>query len=98
MIIKQEPLSMAEVRKITKDEKPELEKFIKSFVKIKPEDAESLKKELEALGLLKIKPEDIAKMIDLLPQDASDVNKILVEAGLNGEETTKILEVVKKYK
>ncbi|MEM4230865.1 MAG: hypothetical protein QXF25_03250 [Candidatus Pacearchaeota archaeon] len=98
MIIKQEPLSMAEVRKIIKDEKTDLEKFIKCFVKIKPEDAEKMRKELEGLGLLKMKPEHIITIINLLPEDASDVNKIFIDVGLNEDEINKILEVVKKYK
>jgi DNA-directed RNA polymerase subunit F len=98
MIIKQEPLSMAEVKKIVKDENEELEKFVKSFVKMKPEDAENMKKELEGLGILKIKPEHIVKIADLLPEDASDVNKICVDVGLDEEEIGKILGVVKKYK
>jgi DNA-directed RNA polymerase subunit F len=98
MIIKQDPISMAEVKKIIKDEKPELEKFIRGFVKTSPEDAEKMKKELESLGILKIKDEHIAKVIDLLPVDASDMNKIFTDVGLEEDEIGKVLEVVKKYK
>jgi len=98
MIIKQEPLSMAEVKKIIKDENEELEKFIKGFIKMKPEEAEKVKKEIEDLGILKIKSEHIVKIVDLLPEDASDVNKICTDVGLDEEEIGKILGVVKKYK
>lgn len=98
MIIKQEPLSMAEVKRIVKDENEELEKFVKSFVKMKPEEAENMEKELQALGILKIKQEHIVKIVDLLPEDASDVNKIGMDVGLDEEEIGKILGVIKKYK
>ena len=97
MIINQEPLSFAEVKAMIK-EKQELEKFIKTFSKIKPEDAESLKQDIEKLGILKIKQEHIVKIVDLLPEDASDLNKIFVDVSLNEEETKKILDVIKKYK
>ncbi len=98
MIIKQDPLSMAEVKNIVKEDNPELEKFIKGFVSLKPEDGENMRKELEALGILKMKPEHAAKVIDLMPEDASDVNKIFVDISLDEEEIGKILGVVKKYK
>jgi DNA-directed RNA polymerase subunit F len=98
MITKQDPTSMAEVKSISKEDNPELEKFIKGFVKMKPEEAEKFKEELEALGLIKMKPENIVKIIDLLPEDASDINKIFTEAGLDESEINKILEVVKKHR
>ena len=89
---------MSEVKKIVKEDNPELEKFVKGFIKMKPETAEKMKQELEALKLIKMKPENIIKVIDLLPEDASDVNKIFSEAGLDESEINKILEVVKKHK
>lgn len=98
MILKQDPLSMAEVKKIVKDDNPELEKFIKGFVSLKPEDSENMKKELEGLAILKMKPEHAAKIIDLMPEDASDTNKIFADVSLDEEEIGKILGVVKKYK
>lgn len=97
MIINQEPLSFAEVRAMAK-EKEELEKFIKTFSKIKLEDAKSLIQDIEKLGILKIKKEHIVKIVDLLPEDASDLNKIFVDVSLNEEETKRILDVTKKYK
>ena len=97
MIIKQEPMSLPEVREMAK-ENQELEKFIKAFVKTKAADAKKLKEDLEKLGILKIKPGDIAKIINLMPEDASDLNKIFVETSLNEDETNKTLEVVKKYR
>jgi DNA-directed RNA polymerase subunit F len=98
MIINQEPISMSETRKVLTEDNQELEKFIKSFIKQKPEKAEEMRKELIGLGLIKMKTETAAKIVDLSPEDASDLNKIFTDAGLDEDETTKILEVVKKYK
>jgi len=98
MILKQEPMSLAEVKEMLPEEKEEIEKFIKSFTKIKPENARKLKEELTGLGILKIKPGDIAKIIDILPEDASDLNKILVDTSLSEDEVNKILEVIKRHK
>jgi len=98
MIIKQDAVSMSEVKKMAKEDNPELEKFIKGFIKMKPETAEKMKQELESLGLIKMKPENIVKVIDLLPEDASDINKIFSEAGLDEDEIKKILEVVEKHR
>ncbi|MBI2124317.1 hypothetical protein HYT92_00855, partial [Candidatus Pacearchaeota archaeon] len=46
----------------------------------------------------KLKPENIAKIIDFLPEDASDINKIFIDTGLDENETAKIIEIVKKYR
>ena len=71
--------------------------FIKKFLKIKIEKANKLKEELKNLELLKLKEEDIVKIIDLMPEDVLDLNKIFVDVALNEDETNKILETVKKY-
>ena len=71
--------------------------FIKKFLKIKTEKANKLKEELKNLELLKLKEEDIVKIIDLMPEDVLDLNKIFVDVALNEDETNKILETVKKY-
>ena len=48
--------------------------------------------------MLKLKQEHIVKIVDLLPEDALDLNKIFTDVSLDEDETTKILEIVKKYK
>ena len=48
--------------------------------------------------LLKIKNEHIVKIIDLMPEDASDLNKIFTDVSLTEDETKKILEAVKQFK
>ena len=57
-----------------------------------------IKSELEKLDLIKLKEEHIIKIIDIFPQDASDLNKIFTDVSLNEDETNKILEIVKNSK
>ena len=94
------PLAMYEVSELVEknEEKEEIKKFIKKFSKIKPDDGKKLNEELEGLKILKLKKQDILKIIDFLPEDASDLNKVLIETSLNEDETNKILGAVKKYR
>ena len=98
MIIKQEPVSLAEAKELVGDERPDVQKFVKTFTKMKTEEAKKMREEIEKLEILKVKLENIAKIIDILPEDASDLNKIFVDVSLDEDEINKILEVVKKYK
>ena len=96
-------LNMTEVKKILgsledTEKKTQLEAFMKKFSKIQAGKAKELKKELEGLGLLKLKEEHIVKIIDILPEDSSDLNKIFTDVSLDEDETNKILDVVKKHK
>ena len=101
MIKKSEPLSLAEVKESLKklpesDKEKRVESYIKKFSKISNPDALKLKKGLqESFPNLSI--EQIIKIIDLLPKDAEDVRKVLAEAGIEENETAKILEIVKGY-
>ena len=82
-ILEQTPLTLAEVYELAKSSEKEekIKDFIKKFVTIKPEKAREMKKELEELSIIKIKDKHIVKIIDFMPEDASDLNKIL-EASL----------------
>lgn len=95
------PLNMAEtLRYIKKDSGSgaEIQKFIKKFIKIKPEKAKEMQKKLEGLDLMKMKPEHIVKIIDLLPEDSENLNKIFSDVSLNEDETKKILETIGELK
>ncbi|MFQ5531043.1 MAG: hypothetical protein ACE5ES_00345, partial [Candidatus Nanoarchaeia archaeon] len=72
--------------------------FLKKYISLKPEKAKELRKKLEDLDLMKIKPEHIVKIIDLIPEDSEDINKIFTDVGLDEDETKKILETVKPFK
>jgi len=96
-------LNLAEVKKALGDvedseKKKQLEIFIKKFSKIQIKKSEELKKELQELNLLKLKSEHIVKIIDILPEDSSDLNKIFVDVNLDEDETNRVLDIVKKYK
>lgn len=103
MIKDMQPLNMYEVKKILgsledSEKKAQVEAFIKKFSKTGKGKPENLAEEIEALGLLKVKKEHIAKIIDVMPEDSEDLNKIFTDIGLDEDETNKILEVVKKHK
>lgn len=103
MILDRTPLNMNEVQEILKeipdgDKKEEMGVYLKKFVKATPKQAKKIKEDLEKLDLLKIKREHIVKIVDLLPEDASDINKIFSDISLNEDEINKILEIVKNSK
>jgi len=92
------PLSLAEVKELVKDsENADIKGFIKKFEKGDLKKSDEIKNELESLDLVKLKKMDIVKIIDLLPEDSSDLNKIVTETSLDENETEKILGVIKKY-
>ena len=91
------PLSMAESLKyIEKDN--EVSKFVKKFTKLSPKESEEFKRKLGDLGLIKLKLSHMIKIIDLMPEDKEDLNKIFIGMGLDEDETKKILDVVKEFK
>ncbi|VVB78711.1 Uncharacterised protein [uncultured archaeon] len=103
MIIDRTPLNLNEVEDITNEipdspKKEEILEFLKKFLKTKPEQAKKIKEELEKLDILKIKREHLVKIIDMLPTDATELNKIFADISLNEDETNKILGIVKNSK
>ncbi len=100
MIIEEKPLSMSESSEYLgkSDSEKETTGFVKKFVKIKPEKAKELRKEIEGLDFLKVKAEHIAKVIDLIPETEEELNKIFVDISLNEEEVKALLEKIKSFK
>jgi len=103
MILDRQPLNLNETQEILEDisdsdKKEETKIYLKKFLKTKPEKAKKIQEELEKADLLKLKREHIVKIIDLLPESASDLNKIFTDISLNEDETNKILEIVKNSK
>ncbi len=91
---------MAEVNEYIKkneESKTDIIGFIKKFNKLKIKEAKGLKEEIESLNIIKIKPEYVVKIIDLLPETTDELNKIFVDVGLDEDETKKILETIKKF-
>ena len=101
MIINKEPLSMAEALKYVKKEEAEetdVIGFIKKFVKIKKEEASKLKEKLKNLEMMKVRDEHITKIIDLMPENAEELNKIFTDVSLDDDEAQKILNTIKETK
>ena len=103
MIYDRTPLNLNEVHEILEnipdsDRKEEVKIYLKKFLKTKQDHAKKIKEGLEEMDLLKLKREHIVKIVDLLPEDASDLNKIFVDVSLNEDETNKILELIKSAK
>ena len=103
MILDRQPTNLNELQDILKDiddneKKIEIEAYLKKFLKTKPEAAKKIKEELGNLDLLKMKREHVVKVVDLLPQDNSDLNKIFIDVSLTEDENNKILEIVKNNK
>ena len=80
-----------------KDGENEMKKFMKKFVKLELNDAKQLREKLETLDMLKLKPEYISKIIDILPENAENLNKIFTDVGLDEDETKKILDILKEF-
>ena len=98
MIISKTPLTLAEVKEYTKDlDNPVIHDYLKSFAKISKADALKCSEEIKALNNPKIKEEIVMKIVDFLPKDSEDLNKIFLDVALSEEETNSILEIVKKY-
>ena len=98
MIKTNELLSMAEaIEYIAKEDNTDVKGFIKKFTKLKPKEAKELKKKLIELDMIKLRAEQIVKIIDLLPENQEDLNKI-VDISLDENETKKILETIKEFK
>jgi DNA-directed RNA polymerase subunit F len=101
MIRNRESLSMSEATEHMKEGKgnaTELSGFIKKFSKISVKDSKNLRKKLEGLELIKIDGKDISKIIDLMPENEEELNKIFVGISLDEEEIKKILDLVKEFK
>jgi len=101
MIINRKPLSTAEVAEYIKkseDSGTDMKDFIKKFIKLNPKEAKELKQKLLALDLMKLREEIIVKIIDIMPENTEDLNKIFVGVNLNEDETKQILETVKEFK
>ena len=101
MIKNNEPLSMVEVMehlKKNKDAGTEVSGFIKKFTKLNQKEVTELKEKIKNLNLMKVNLKHIAKIMDLMPENAEDLNKIFIDISLDEDETKKILETVKEFK
>jgi len=102
MIKNEGPLSISEIKEYIQKDKgnEELLKFVKNFAKLEPKKAKELRKKLEDLELMKLNQEHLTKIIDVMPEEKEELNKIFMVSGvgLNEDETNKILGTIKEFK
>jgi len=103
MIKERTPLTIYETAEIignlkTTDKIKELKIFLKKFETIDIKKAKKIREKIEALEIIKLKNSDMIKIIDILPENAVELNKIVTEASLDADETNKILETIKDNK
>ncbi len=100
MIKDNQPLSMPESIKYiknSKDKETDITGFIKKFTKLNPKNANEIRKSIEGLNILKLNPKHISKIIDILPRNSIDLNKILADVNLDEDETKKIFDEIKRF-
>lgn len=72
--------------------------FIETFIKLSDAKSKKLKQDIENLGIIKLRASDIIKIVDIVPENAIELNKIFAEVTLDADETTKILDTIKNNK
>jgi len=70
---------------------------MKRFGKLTRKKADELADEIRKLDNLKIKEEDIVKIVDFLPKDVEELNKIFKDISLDEKEANDVLKIVGKY-
>lgn len=99
-ILSSRPLSLAEVAELSKKSKDFENKltasYLKTFSSLKFSEAQEIEKKIKALDNVKIKDSHIVKVLDFMPQDAEDVNKIFSDSNLSEEEIKAILQILGK--
>jgi len=108
-IIEKRPMNVVEVKEALKrirKREEELnfratrtEEYVNAVARLKPKAAKELKTKLEGLGIPRLKPEYIQKIIDTLPQNEKHLKVILQGYALSvsGENQKKIFSVLKEY-
>ena len=76
----------------------EIKSFIEKFVKISPEKAKELRSKIDEMELIKLREEHVVKIIDLLPENQEDLNKICNDISFDEDETKKIIQTIKEFK
>lgn len=103
MIKERTPMTMYEVKELAEslketDKTKDIIAFVKKFGELDEKKAKKLKQELENLELIKLKRADIIKIVDILPENAIELNKIFTEVSLDADEISKILDAIKNNK
>jgi len=101
MILKNEPLSMAEAHNyIKKSEAGNAEAlgFIGKFTKTKVKESAEIRKKIGDLQLIQLGDSHIVKIIDILPESSEELSKILSNVTLGEDDAKKIIDIVSEFK
>ena len=106
-VIEETPITIAEAKEVMKKvsvkeqtfEQKHAKENAKKMSKLSAKEAESMKKELAALNMRKLKDDNIIKIIDIMPKTPEEIGVVLLGSKtlFNKDETESILEIVKKY-
>ena len=98
-IINQTPIPVSDVKSFAPNlsEHKEFETYLKKFSNLSKDKAKVLEKSILSLNNPKIKPLDVTKIIDFLPKNQEEVNKIFTDVSLSEEESNAIIEITSKY-
>jgi DNA-directed RNA polymerase subunit F len=80
------------------DKSKAVNQFIEKFMKADEAKSKKLKEAIEALGIIRLRPADVIKIVDVLPENIIELNKIFGETSLETDEATKILDTIKNNK
>ncbi len=101
IFLEKQPLTIAEVKEyLAKSDAVEnkaMTDYIKKFGKSTKDKSEKIAKEIRDLNNPKVKEDHIVKVVDFMPDDVEDVNKIFNDVSLTEDEAKTILEIVKKH-
>jgi len=101
MILKNDPLSMAESRDYIKSsevENTDALGFIDKFTKTKGKDAILMRQKIKDLDLIQIGDAHIVKIIDLMPEGNEELSKILLHVNIGEDDSKKLLDIVSEFK
>ena len=75
------------------------DEFLNEFVLLSAKESEELKKKIEDLKVTRLKPEHIAKIIEILPTTVNDLKVVLQGfiVSVSNDNMKKIVDVVKGY-
>jgi DNA-directed RNA polymerase subunit F len=99
MIKTSRPITMAETLELSKNSEKfdSIKNFIKNFNILDYDKAKNLTDELRSLNILKLKESHIVKIVDFIPQNIEDINKIILDVSFDADEVNKILGITKNH-
>jgi DNA-directed RNA polymerase subunit F len=101
MIKNSEPLSMTEAQEyfdVKSEQGAKAHAFVKKFSNLNVKDSKEMRNKLNELNFVKLNNSQIVKIIELLPENSEEIDKIFTEVNLDEDETKKILDIVKQFK